>query len=237
MAGKIIDMKKNILIVGGTSGVGHKLAEHYISDGHNVCITGRKNPDLQGAVYQELAITHDPACLATGIDRVLGKLENVNTLVYAAGFLQRGHIDGLGDDDLGAMVNVGLLAPMLLIKRLKRRSVRPLKIMLITSSSQYTPRELEPAYCATKSAMGMLGASLVRDRGLGKVLVIAPSGIRTPFWEGTEENTETMLDPSWVSDQIVELSSGKFKYKFAKILRNPARIEVVECLNNDLVRI
>jgi NAD(P)-dependent dehydrogenase (short-subunit alcohol dehydrogenase family) len=230
-------VKKNILIVGGTSGVGLELARHYTSDGHNVCITGRKNPDLQGATYQELAITHDPARLATDIDRVLDRFANVNTLVYAAGFLQRGHIDALSDDDLGAMVNVGLLAPMMLIQRLKSRSVNPLKIILITSSSQYTPRELEPAYCATKSAMGMLGASLVRDQGLGKVLVAAPSGIRTPFWKGTEEDTETMLDPSWVSDRIVELSSGSFKYKFAKILRDPARVEVVECLNNDLARI
>ncbi|MFK5980246.1 MAG: SDR family oxidoreductase [Rhizobiaceae bacterium] len=230
-------MKKNILIIGGTSGLGLELARFYSSDGHNVCITGRKNPDLQEIAYQEFAITHDPASLATDIDRVLGNFENVNTLVYAAGFLQRGHIDTLGDDDLGAMVNVGLLAPMMLIKRLKRKLVNPLKLILITSSSQYTPREFEPAYCATKSGMGMLGASLVRDQGLGKVLVVAPSGIQTPFWKGTEEDTETMLDPSWLSEKIVELSSGSFKYKFAKILRNPARVEVVECLDNTMAAI
>lgn len=227
-------MKKNILIVGGTSGVGLELARHYTSDGHNVCITGRKNPDLQGATFQELAITHDPASLATDIDRVLDRFEHVNTLVYAAGFLQRGHIDALSDNDLGTMVNVGLLAPMMLIQRLKSKSVNLLKIMLITSSSQYTPRELEPAYCATKSGLGMLGASLVQDQGLGKVLVLAPSGIRTPFWKDTEEDTETMLDPNWLSEKIVELSSGNFKYKFAKILRNPARVEVVECLDNTM---
>lgn len=230
-------MKKNILIIGGTSGVGLELARHYTSDGHNVCITGRKNPDLREATFLELSITHDAARLATDIDRVLGRFTSVNTLIYTAGFLQRGHIDALGDDDLGTMVNVGLLAPMMLIQRLKRRSESPLKIMLVTSSSQYTPRELEPVYCATKSGLGMLGAALVLDQGLGKVLVVAPSGIRTPFWENTEEDTETMLDPGWVSDQIVELSSGSFKYKFAKILREPARVEIVECLNNSLARI
>jgi len=230
-------VRKNILIIGGTSGVGLELARRYTLDGHNVCITGRKNPNLQGVTYQELAIGRDPTRLAKDIDRVLHRFENVNTLVYAAGFLQRGHIDELSDDDLGAMLNVGLLAPMMLIQRLKNRSVTPLKIMLVTSSSQYTPREHEPAYCATKSAMGMLGASLVRDQGLGKVLVVAPSGIRTSFWKGTEEDTKTMLDPSWVSGQIIELSSGSFKYKFAKILRDPARVEIVECLNNSLARI
>lgn len=230
-------MKKNILIVGGTSGVGLELARHYTAEGHNVCVTGRKRPDLQGVTFHELSITHDPIRLAQDIDRVLGRFESVHTLVYSAGFLQRGHIDVLSDEALRTMVNVGLLAPMMLIQRLKIKSEYPLKIMLITSSSQYTPREYEPAYCATKSALGMLGASLVRDKGLGKVLVAAPSGIRTPFWDHTKEDIETMLDPSWVSDRIIELSSGAFKYKFAKILRHPPRVEVVECLDNDLAKI
>lgn len=227
-------MKKNILIVGGTSGVGLKLAESYVRDGHNVCITGRQNPGLEGAAYQELRITEDATRLGSDIDRVFDGFDTVNTLIYAAGFVQRGHIDQLSDTDLLSMVNVGLLAPMMLIQRLKLRSNAPPKIMLVTSSSQYTPRQLEPAYCATKSGLGMLGASLVRDHGIGKVLVVAPSGMRTSFWDGTGEDTETMLGADWVAAQIIDLSSGAFKYKFAKILRNPARTEIVECLDNDL---
>lgn len=230
-------MKKNILIVGGSSGVGSELARHYVAEGHTVCITGRKDPHLAGAQFERLAITGAEEELGPAIDRVLANFEDVHTLVYAAGFVQRGHIEDLDDGDLRTMVNVGLLAPMMMVQRLKRRSAFPLKTMLITSSSQYTARELEPAYCSVKAGLGMLGASLVRDRGLGKVLVAAPSGMRTPFWDGTDEDTETMLDPKWVADQIVELSSGAFKYKFAKILRNPARVEVVECLDNDFEEI
>lgn len=227
-------MKKRILIVGGTSGLGLEIAKRYTLDAHTVCVTGRKNPNLPGATYQELAIGHEPSQLAKDIDRVLSNFENVNTLVYAAGFLQRGHIDEFSDGDLGAMVNVGLLAPAMLVQRLKRLSRTPIKVMLVTSSSQYTPREFEPMYCATKSALAMLGASLVRDREIGKVLVVAPSGIKTPFWQETKENTDTMLDPKWVSDKTIELSGGNFRYKFAKILRDPMRVEVVECLDHDL---
>lgn len=227
-------LRKNFLIVGGSSGLGLELAKHYIADGHTVSITGRKDPDLPGAAFHAFSITRDASRLAQDADRLLDRLETVHTLIYSAGFLQRGSIETLGDGDLETMVNVGLLAPMMLIQRLKKRSDWPLKIMLITSSSQYTPRALEPAYCATKSALGMLGASLARDAQLGKVLVAAPSGIRTSFWDGTDEAIETMLDPSWLSDRIVELSSGPFKFKFAKILRNPPRVETVECLDNDM---
>ena len=230
-------MKKNVLIIGGTSGVGKELAAHYVSEGHNVCVTGRKNSDLEGAIYAKLAITDDNTALAGDIDRVLRGFEHIHTLIYAAGFLQRGHIDQLSDHDLRTMTNVGLLAPMMLIQRLKQSAPTPLKVMLITSSSQYTPREFEPSYCATKSGLGMLGASLAQDPEIGKVLVAAPSGIKTPFWEGTGEDTSTMLNPVWVARQIVELSAGAFKYKYAKLLRDPARTEVVECLDDDLTSV
>lgn len=228
-------MKKNILIVGGTSGVGLELAKHYVSDGHSVCITGRKDPGLEGCRFSYFSMQDDSAQLIEGIERVVSGFEDINTLIYSAGFVQRGHIDTIDDAALQTMMNVGLLAPMLFVKRLKNKLSTPLKVMLITSSSQYTAREFEPSYCAVKSGLGMFGASLVRDMGIGKVLVVAPSGIDTAFWNETDEDTSSMLDAQWVSDKIVELSSGSFKYKYAKILRNPARVEVQECLDGDLV--
>jgi len=227
-------VKKNILIVGGTSGLGLELAKFYSVDGHQVCITGRNNPSLQHCSFVRLSITDDTDQLIAAVDSVIDKFENINTLVYAAGFLQRGHIDTLTDAALQEMVNVGLLTPMLLVQRLKNLLDTPLKIIFITSSSQYTPRALEPAYCAVKAGLAMLGASLARDKAIGKVLVAAPSGIASPFWRESDEDTSTMLDCKWVADQIVELSSGRFKYKYAKMLRNPARVEIQDCLDNDL---
>lgn len=227
-------MKKRILIIGGTNGVGLELARHYSSEGHTVCVTGRHNPGVEGIEYQRLDISEDANRLTSDISQIVAGFNDVNTLVYSAGFLQRGQIDTLSDSALQKMTNVGLLAPMLFVQRLKNNLETPLKVMLITSSSQYTPRAMEPAYCAVKAGLGMLGASLVRDDRIGKVLVAAPSGINTGFWSGTEEDTSTMLDPKWVADKIVELSSGAFKYKYARILRNPSRVEVEETLDNDL---
>ena len=227
-------MKKRILIIGGTSGVGLELARHYSVDGHTVCVTGSRNSNIDEIQFLKLAIVDDAKQLGSDIDRIVDSFKGVNTLVYSAGFLQRGHIDALSSSDLQKMVNVGLLAPMMLVQKLKTKLNTPLKIMLITSSSQYTPRELEPAYCAVKSGLGMLGASLVRDMGIGKVLVVAPSGINSKFWSGTDEDTSSMLDSKWVAEQIVDLSSGEFKYKFALILRNPARVKIQEILDHEL---
>jgi len=125
------------------------------------------------------------------------------------------------------MIHIGLTAPALLIQRFKNSSDNPLEIIIITSSSQYTPRELEPMYTATKAGLGMLGASLSLDSEIGRVLVVAPSGMKTPFW-GKGHNTKGYLEPEWVAGQIAEVSCGEFKYRFVKILRDPKRVETVE---------
>lgn len=218
---------KNILIVGGTSGLGLELARYYSNAGHTVFITGRKNPEISNLNFLYLPIVASAETLIQHIDSMLLKLEKINTLIYAAGYYQEGQIEQLNDEQILQMIQVGLTAPTLLIKRLKNNPGKPLKIMIITSSSQYTPRKLEPLYTSVKAGLGMLGASLSLDPEIGKVLVVAPSGMKTPFWDAKKDTAE-YLDPVWVAKQIVELSSGPFKYRFAKILRNPPHVEIVE---------
>ena len=220
-------MLKNILIIGGTSGLGLELAKIYGALGHTVFITGRKNPNINNLNFFKLSIDQNHQNLITQIDELIQNIDKINTLIYVAGYYQEGKIDQLNDKEILEMINIGLTAPAILIQRLKNNPGKPLKIMLVTSSSQYTPRELEPIYTAVKSGLGMLGASLSLDQSIGKVLVVAPSGMKTPFWNDSH-NTSGYLNPTWVAEQIVELSSGPFKYRYAKILRNPEQVEIVE---------
>ncbi len=220
-------MTKDILIVGGTSGLGLELAQMYADLGHRVTITGRNDPKKANLKFLSFNIDANAQALSQSIEHLLSELPSINTLIYLAGYYQEGTIDKLTDDDMVIMMNVGITVPAMLIRRLKTNPGAPLKVMLITSSSQYTPREREPLYAATKAGLGMLGACLGLDSELGKVLVIAPSGMKTPFWDETKDTTG-YLEPKWVAEKIIELSSGPFKYKYAKILRAPERVEVVE---------
>ena len=220
---------KNILIVGGTSGLGLGLAKRYSELGHIISVAGRKDPQIDGLEFLSFSIDSDTQKLSSSIEDLLSQLSKVNTLIYAAGYYQEGHIDELTDNQILEMINVSLTAPALLVQRLKKNPGKPLKVMLITSSSQYTPREKEPIYTAVKAGLGMLGDSLSLDAEIGKVLVVAPSGMKTPFWSQSEgKDISEYLDPEWVAEQIIELSSGPFKYKYAKIQRDPARVEVAE---------
>lgn len=220
-------MLKNILIIGGTSGLGLELAKIYATLGHTVFITGRKDPNIHKLNFLKLSIDQNNQNLITQIDELIKNIDKINTLIYVAGYYQEGRIDQLSDKEILEMINIGLTAPAILVQRLKNNPGKPLKIILVTSSSQYTPRELEPIYTAVKSGLGMLGASLSLDQSIGKVLVVAPSGMKTPFWNDSH-NTSGYLNPTWVAEQIVELSSGPFKYRYAKILRDPERVEIVE---------
>lgn len=218
---------KKILIVGGTSGLGLELAKIYSSLGHTVMVTGRKDPKIKELKFIRLSITQNASDLVDQIDNILKRIKKVNTLIYCAGFYQEGQIEKLTNEQILEMINVGLTTPAMLVRKLKNNPGKPLKIMIITSSSQYTPREKEPIYTSVKAGLGMFGASLSLDPTIGKVLVVAPSGMKTPFWDKNKDILE-YLDPKWVAEQVVELSSGPFKYRYAKILRKPPRVEIVE---------
>lgn len=220
-------MHKHILIVGGTSGLGLELAKQYQILGHSVTITGRQDPHVEQLHFQILDIGADLQKLIHDINTLVETIDPVNTLIYAAGFYQEGLIGEINTNDIVQMIHVGTTAPTLLIHKLKNRLQGQLKVILITSSSQYTPRRLEPVYTMVKAGLGMLGRSLALDDTLGKVMVIAPSGMVTPFWDKNKD-TSTYIDPGWAASQIIEHSSVPFKYKFIKLLRDPARVLVEE---------
>jgi NAD(P)-dependent dehydrogenase (short-subunit alcohol dehydrogenase family) len=175
----------------------------------------------------KLDISSDSSALTRDIHTLVDSIDPVNTLIYAAGFYQEGYTDEIGQEGILQMINVGTTAPALLVSMLKNGPGKPLKVIFITSSSQYTPRAREPLYTMVKAGLGMFGRSLALDRSLGKIMVVAPSGMLTPFWNN-EKDTSTYIEPAWAAQQIIEQSSGPFKYKFVKLLRDPARVLVEE---------
>lgn len=223
----ILSKMESMLIVGGTSGLGCELAKKYSALGHAVVVTGRKDPEIPKIQYIHLPIGDNTDAVIQHVDAAMSQLDTINTVIFAAGFYQEGHIDSLDDRKIVEMINVGLLVPALLVKRLKNNAGKPVNIIMITSSSQYTPRELEPVYTSIKAGLGMLGESFSLDSGIGKVLVVAPSGMKTPFWS-VGKDTSGYLDVTWVAEEITKQFEGFYKYRFVKIHRNPPSVEIVQ---------
>lgn len=218
--------KPNVLIVGGSSGLGLELAV-VLSESHHVVVTGRRNPKSEKVNFRILDL-RARSQFAKELDDFVTELPQIDLFVYAAGFYQEGSISDVSDEDIANMTNVGLLAPALLLQRLLKKQNGLPGFIAITSTSQWTPRLLEPIYTAVKAGLGMLANSISLDERVGKALIVGPAGMNTRFWENTPRDMSTMLNPKWVAEQIIDQYTGNFQYKFARILREPARVEVVE---------
>lgn len=218
-------MTKKALIVGGSSGLGLALAQLLAKD-HEVTVTGRQNPEIANLQFRYLELGGDS--LRADLDLFVSELSEMDLVVYAAGFFQEGTISDLLDADIEKMNRVGLLAPEMLLQRLLRKQSNLPGFIAITSTSQWTPRLLEPVYTAVKSGLGMLASSISLDDRVGKVLVLGPAGMRTRFWEEDGRDTSDMLDPEWVATETLKLWDKDFEYMFVRALRNRPRVEIVE---------
>lgn len=217
----------NVLVVGGSSGLGLELARLYARRDHDVFITGRNNPCEKGVNFLPFSLSCSDGLLEERIQDFVRALPEVHTLVHAAGYYQQGRLTDLSASEIIEMINVGLLAPTMFLRTLLKFQNRLHAFVAITSTSQWVPRLLEPVYTAVKAGLAALANSVSLDERVRQVLVAAPSGMATPFWKDGRD-TSMMLDATWVATQIgIHLAEGD-PYRQIRIFRGPARVEVAE---------
>lgn len=216
----------NTLIIGGTSGLGLELAKDLQALGDEVYVTGRRELDESSLHYEAFDLS------APNLPQRLGglvmKMPEINTLVYTAGYFQEGLVTDLTEQQIEEMIDVGGRGLIYAVQAVLAKQGKLDELITITSTSQWTPRKLEPIYNFAKAGAAHFSNAMAEDGRVGKVLVAGPAGMDTAFWEGTNHDVSTMLDPAWVADEVIKLRSDEYKYRFAKIMREPARVEVVE---------
>lgn len=217
----------NSLIVGGTSGLGLEIAKNLHSEGNEVYVTGRRSLDEPEIHYEHFDLAAPE--LPKRIGELVMRLPEINTLVYAAGYFQNGRVTDLTEQQIEEMLDVGGRGLIYFMKAILEKQNKLDELVTITSTSQWTPRQYEPIYNFAKAGSGHFSDAMVEDGRVGKVLVVGPAGMKTAFWEGVKrDDVDTMLDPTWVAGEVIKLREGDYKYRFAKILRQLARVDVVE---------
>ncbi|MDB5176556.1 MAG: short-chain dehydrogenase/reductase [Candidatus Saccharibacteria bacterium] len=217
----------NTLIIGGTSGLGLEIAKKYKSDNGDVYVTGRRQISESGIIFKPFDLAAPE--LVQRINDFTMQLPDINRLVYAAGYFQEGRVTNLTESQIEEMINVGGRGLLYFVKAILDKQDKLDELITITSTSQWTPRQKEPIYNFVKAGAAHFSNAIAEDGRVGKVLVAGPAGMQTNFWDGVErDDIKDMLDPAWVAEEIINLSEEEYRYRFAKIMRQPARVEIVE---------
>lgn len=222
-------MHVNCLIIGGTSGLGLSLA-HSLQTQYSVYVTGRRKFTEKDINFLPLDLSETEG-LTERIESLIDTLPNIDLVIYAAGFFQDGTVTDVDEKQIATMLNVGLNGAIHTIRYILKKQESINEFIAITSTSQWTPRLYEPVYTAVKAGLGAFANSISLDKRVKKTLVAGPAGMDTDFWKGTDpvaHDTSKMLKPDWVADAINNTRKENYTYKFVRILREPARVEVVE---------
>jgi len=213
--------KPNALIVGGTSGLGLALGL-LLKTTHTVFVTGRHDPQEKELRFEFLDVT-GVTRLRRDLDHLVARLPKIDLLIHAAAFSEKGRTRDFSDDHIESMVSLQIVAPAMLLQRLLEKQGSLPYFIAITSTSQITSREYEPLYCAGKAALAMWAECLALDPMIGKVLVAAPSGMKTRM-QKSRPDFDKLLDPKWVAEEILRRhKETKTKFESWLILRDPPR--------------
>ena len=178
----------NVLITGGTRGIGFAIAKGFKNAGANVWIHGsreestRKIAEENGFafVYGDLKDLESVLRITKEIAQVIGSLD---VLVNNAGCEIHGGVVEVEAKELEELFRVNLFSPVLLVKdsvELLKKSSYP-SIINITSIHQQVPYKNNSAYCMSKAALEMytrVSALELAKAGI-RVNSIAPGAILT----------------------------------------------------------
>lgn len=187
----VMTKPKSILITGATSGVGYALTKRLLQEGHQVWATGRAT-DVLGALQNEGAHTI-PADMAKkeGIDFVVKKIGSPDIVIFSAGVGTFQYAHEATTKAIQSTVNINVIAPIELTKRLLPDMMERKSGHLIYLGSQAgkvaTPKA--SVYAASKHAiLGYTNALRMEVASFGiHVTTINPGPIDTPFLDLADE--------------------------------------------------
>lgn len=180
----------NVVISGGTSGIGLAAAEKFLRDGANVYILGRSV--LRGAMaVQKLQTLTDSKvfympCDVTNAEDCKKALANINgaidVLVNAAGVYQEQRLENMTEADYANIFDTNVKGTMLLTQAALPYMYGGGCIVNIASDAGISGNYGCPVYCASKGAVVALTKALALDYAPNiRVNCVCPADVDTPL--------------------------------------------------------
>ena len=188
---------RNVLVTGGSRGIGLGIAERLADAGFNaIAVARRENDELRAAIgAAKQGNLHFRSCDLSAIDALPAFVKSLRDefgpiygLVNNAGIGTEGLLATMHNSDIEALVRLNVLSPVILTKYIVRHMMadgegRIVNISSIIASTGYNGLSV---YGATKAAATGFTRSLAREVGKVGITVnaIAPGFIDTELTQG-----------------------------------------------------
>ncbi len=210
--------KLNIVITGGSSGIGEAIALEMAPDDHTFYLIGRDEARLKDVCSRvELAGSRcffgvgdvsNPEHVDSLFSDIQSKLGFVNVLVANAGVGYFGFLEDMSIDQYDEQFNTNVRGVFLWLKKVlpNMKKANTGQIIVTSSNLGLNTSARTGIYSATKHAIQAM-VSCLRDELKGtsvKAATINPGSVDTPWFNGKDVDRSKMLSPSDVS-RVVRL--------------------------------
>ncbi|WP_312191438.1 SDR family oxidoreductase [Sphingobacterium sp.] len=223
---------KNVVITGGSAGIGLATAKTFIEKGADVLITGRNADSLQAASVsinspklKTLASdTSQLADIALLAETVADSGKKVDVLVLNAGIAKQYSIEDTTEEVFDDLYNINVKGLFFTLQRLIPHLSEGASVVLLSSGVSVSGYAQMGAYAATKSAVDSIArtaATELADRKI-RVNVVAPGLTDTPMNHQTPEDIKNAIaaavplkrigQAEEIASAIVFLSSNEASY-------------------------
>nr|WP_319273311.1 gluconate 5-dehydrogenase [uncultured Draconibacterium sp.] len=195
MIQELFDLSGKVaLITGGTHGIGLAVGVSLAQAGAKVCVNGRSNDKLSECkkeyakagvdVYTINFDVTDEVAVDKGISTIEKEVGPVDILVNNAGIIKRIPILDLKVDDFKEVIDIDLVAPFIVAKRVAPKMIenRSGKIINMCSMMSVYGRNSVSAYASAKGGLKLLTANMCCEWAKYNVQIngIGPGYIATP---------------------------------------------------------
>jgi 3-oxoacyl-[acyl-carrier protein] reductase len=192
----------NVLVTGGSRGIGKACVEIFITDGANVAFTYNSAKDeaekittnYKGSskVKSYRVNLADFVQIEKMVKSVLSDFGNIDILVNNAGIWKEAAIDKMTIEEWNEMMNINLTSTYLITKLLvpKMKEKKFGRIINIASTAAQRGEALHSHYAASKGGMISLTKSLASELGEFNITVNCVA----PGWVFTDMTTESLAD-------------------------------------------
>ena len=194
---------KNVVITGGSAGIGLATAKTFIGKGANVLITGR-NTDSLHAASAEInslklkALASDISKMSdiTTLEKEIAESGNkVDVLVLNAGIAKQHSIEETTEEVFDDLFNINVKGLFFTLQKLIPHLAEGASVILISSGVSVSGYAQMGAYAATKSAVDAIArtaATELADRKI-RVNTVAPGLTDTPMNQQTPADIKNAI--------------------------------------------